>query len=112
MARVLNPTSTIKISLGIQPNGRVQKFFTHECRRRMDKYVPMDTGMLRDNVRESSDYIEYNQPYANYQYKGVSTNGKAFNYTTPGTGSYWDKKMMSAEGQQLVETVQRYVEGK
>ena len=46
----LKPISEIKANLGIEPNGRVQKFFTNACRNHMDKYVPKDTGMLRENV--------------------------------------------------------------
>lgn len=109
--RVLNSISEIKIALGIENNGRVQKFFTHECRRRMDKYVPYDTGMLRTNVRENINYIDYNQTYAEPMYKGI-VRGKEITYHTPGTGSYWDKRMLSAEREKLVNTVQKYVEGK
>ena len=38
--------------------------------------------------------------------------GKPLNYRTPGTGSYWDKKMVSAEIQDVVKEVQDYIGGK
>ena len=108
----MQPTSRIMIHLGIEPNGRVQKFFTNTCRKHMDKYVPMDNGDLRTNISVKSDSITYESPYARYQYYGVREDGthKVENYTTPGTGTYWDKKMVSAEMQDVVREVQKYVD--
>jgi hypothetical protein len=105
------PTSVIKARLGIEPNGRVQKFFTNTCYRHMDKYVPMDNGDLRTNVDIESDFIVYESPYAHAQYVGY-TNGPVRNYTTPGTGPYWDRRMKSAEMQDVVKEVQDYIGGK
>ena len=107
----MKPTSVIKARLGIEPNGRIQKFFTNTCYRHMDKYVPMDTGTLRENVTLTEDTITYEQPYAGYQYYGERKDGshKVVRYTTPGTGPYWDKRMVSAEMQDVVKEVQDYV---
>ena len=112
MAFKMQPTSVIKARLGIEQNGRVQKFFQNTCYKAMDKYVPMDKGDLRTIVDLSnSQYIIYEMPYARYQYYGEREDGshKVVNYTTPGTGPYWDKKMWSAEGQDVVKEVQDYV---
>ena len=108
----LKPTSQIKARLGLEPNGRVQKFLTNTCYKHMDKYVPRDEGNLRTIVDIKADSITYESPYAKYQYYGVSKNGKPLNYRTPGTGDYWDKRMVSAEMQNVVEEVQNYVGGK
>lgn len=110
----LKPTSQIKARLGIEPNGRVQKFFTNTCYKHMDKYVPMDKGNLRTNVDVQPSTITYESPYAKYQYYGERADGshKVQNYTTPGTGPYWDKRMVSAEMQDVVKEVQNYVGGK
>ena len=105
----MQPTSVIKARLGIEPNGRVQKFFTNTCYRYMDKYVPKDTGLLRENVTIESNRITYEQPYAHAQYIGEVNGGQVVNYTTPGTGPYWDKRMVSAEIQDVVAEVQNYV---
>ena len=107
----MRPISVIHASLGIEPNGRVQKFFTNTCYRYMDKYVPMDFGDLRTNVDIGSDYIAYLSPYAHYQYIGHREDGshQVVNYTTPGTGPYWDNQMVSAEMQDVIEEVQNYV---
>ena len=107
----MNPTSVIKARLGIEPNGRVQKFFTNTCYKHMDKYVPKDDGNLRTNVSIETDKVIYESPYAEYQYYGQREDGthKVQHYTTPGTGPYWDKRMVSAEMQDVVEEVQDYV---
>ena len=110
----LKPTSQIKARLGIEPNGRVQKFFTNTCYKHMDKYVPMREGNLRTIVDVKSDSITYESPYARYQYYGMREDGSHVvnNYTTPGTGPYWDKRMVSAEMQDVVKEVQDYIGGK
>lgn len=110
----LKPVSTIKANLGLEPNGRVQKFFTNTCYKHMDKYVPRDDGNLRTIVDIQPDSITYEQEYARYQYYGMRDDGSRVvkNYTTPGTGPYWDKRMVSAEMQDVVKEVQEYVGGR
>lgn len=110
----LKPTSEIKAHLGLEPNGRVQKFFTNTCYKYMDKYVPQDNGDLRTIVDIQPDSITYESPYAEYQYYGMRKDGTHVvkNYTTPGTGTYWDKRMVSAEMQDVVKEVQDYIGGK
>lgn len=107
----LKPISTIKAKLGIEPNGGTQSFFTNTCYRHMDKYVPQETGMLRRTTTIDVDSITYEQPYAHAQYVGIVNGGQVKNYTTPGTGPYWDKRMVSAEMQDVVREVQAYIGG-
>lgn len=107
----MQPTSKIVARLGLEPNGRVQKFFTNTCYKHMDKYVPMDEGNLRTIVDIQPSWITYEMPYAHAQYIGY-TRGPVRNYTTPGTGPYWDKRMVSAEMKDVVKEVQDYVGGK
>ena len=110
----IKPTSVIMAQLGIEPNGRVRRFFTNTCYKHMDKYVPMDEGNLRTNVDIRTNSITYESPYARYQYYGVREDGthKVEHYTTPGTGTYWDKKMWSAEKQSVIKKVQNYIGGR
>ena len=114
----LKPTSVIKAKLGLEPNGRVQRFFTNTCYKHMDKYVPMSdlesAGNLRTIVDIQPSYIVYESPYARYQYYGVREDGthQVQHYTTPGTGTYWDKRMWSAEGKEVVNEVQKLFGGK
>lgn len=108
----IKPISEIKIRLGVEPGGRVQRYFQSACYRYMDKYVPMDQGDLRTNVDLSDpNYIIYESPYARYQYYGVREDGSHVvrNYTTAGTGPYWDKQMVSAEIRDLEKEVQTYI---
>ena len=79
----LKPISEIKADLGIEPNGKVQKYFTERCYQHMDIYVPKDTGALRETVVKGTDYIKYNVPYAHAQYVGIVHGSPVKNYTTP-----------------------------
>lgn len=106
MPLYMQPTSTIKASLGLDKNGRVLRYFQNSCYKHMDKYVPMRNGDLRTDVDLSNpNYIIYEMPYAHPQYVGYTT-GPVKNYTTPGTGPYWDKKMWAVEGGTVVREVQ------
>lgn len=82
MGVVIKPTSVIKVRLGLEPNGRVQKFFTNTCYKHMDKYVPYRDGNLRTIVDIQPDSITYESPYAHAQYVGF-TKGEVRHYTTP-----------------------------
>ena len=115
MPTYLKPTSVIKASLGINPNGKVSQFFTNQCAKRMNKYIPEGyTSNLRTVVDIQTNTITYEMPYAHYQYVGMREDGThaVKKYTTPGTGPYWDKRMWTAEGQNIIQEVQKYIEGK
>ena len=106
----IKPVSEIKSRLGIQPNGAVQKYFTNACAKHMDKYVPMREGVLRQ-YHIMDTFIVYETPYAKYQYYGMRRDGSHVvkNYTTPGTGSYWDERMKSAEMQDIEKELQGFI---
>lgn len=111
----MQPTSIIKARLGIEPNGKVQKYFTKRCADYMDKYVPFDKGNLADYHIEDN-LIVYEQPYAKYQYYGMRKDGsREINPDNrdrtkhPLANTYWDKRMVSAEMQDLVKEVQDYI---
>lgn len=110
----MNPTSTIKLRLGINPNGPVQRFATRTCRIHMDKYVPYKTGHLAREVVEEPNAVNYVSPYAKYQYYGIRSDGthEVKHYSTPGTGKYWDKRMWSAEGNEVISEIQNYIGGR
>lgn len=85
----------------MQKNGNAQLFLSNECFRRMDKYVPKDTGLLKGTVTVRPGSVTYEQEYAHRQY--TTNKGKGIR------GKYWDKKMLSAEKPMLVKDVQNYV---
>lgn len=129
MAVKMLPTSTIKARLGIEPNGRVQKFLANSCKKHMEKYVPYREGNLRRVVTTTASSVTYEMPYAHYQYQGIlyvdpdtkSSYAKKDAIKIPtstplkyhgGGGSHWDKKMVSAEIGDVVKEVQQYIGGK
>lgn len=114
MPVVINSLDKIKQRLKINSNGPAQAFMTKTCYKHMDKYVPKDIGNLRTNVSIDKNKITYESPYASYQYYGQREDGshKVKNYTTPGTGPYWDKRMISVEMQDVVKEVQDFIGGK
>lgn len=127
---------TIKARLGINPNGAVQRKLQESCYRHMDKYVPYREGNLRRDVDLSDPTrIVYNSPYARYMYYGkkmVMSNGKSafyspdygfwskkgekktlteepLKYHTANTGPYWDRRMMSAEKEEIIKELQDFI---
>jgi hypothetical protein len=88
----LKPVGEIKANLGIEPNGRIQKFFTETCYKHMDKYVPQDLGDLRTIVNIQADSITYESPYAHAQYIGIVNGSPVKNYTTPRNRTILGKK--------------------
>lgn len=85
---------------GMQKNGDTQLFLANTCFRRMQKYVPFDTGALSTTVTVKPGSVTYEQPYAHKQY--TTNKGKGIR------GKYWDKKMVSAEKELIVKEVESY----
>lgn len=115
MKVIMKPVSVIEAQLGIQNGGPAHKYFTERCYAYMNKYVPYDPqhggDHLRENVELEVDKIIYNMPYAKIQYYGI-IHGKQVpeeNYTTEGTGPYWDRQMWSAEKGDLLKEMQDYI---
>ena len=112
----IKPTSTIIRRLGLEPNGKVQKFFTSACAEHMDKYVPFEEGTLADYYIEGN-YIVYHQPYAEYQYYGqrkdgshkINPDNRDRSKNSLAT-SYWDKKMVTAEMIDIEKEVQERID--
>ena len=85
----------------MQKGGSAQLFLSNECFRRMEKYVPWETGNLATTVTVRPGSVTYEQEYAHRQY--TTNKGKGLR------GKYWDKKMLSAEKPMLVKDVEKYV---
>ena len=111
MSVTMKPVSFIKARLKVQPRGTAQVFLTATCVKAMDKYIPMDNGDLRSNISLERDSVTYESPYAKYQYYGQREDGTHVvkNYTTPGTGPYWDKRMISAEGDKIMKDLEKFI---
>ena len=105
--------SQIKKELGLEPNGRVQRAFQMACSKAMDRFVPMSdlesAGDLRTNVDLSNPKkIIYESPYAHAQYVGLTT-GPVRNYTTAGTGPYWDLRMWTSRKDEVIRAVKNEI---
>lgn len=116
----MKPASVIKARLGIEPQGKAHAFFTAECARQMDAFVPFDKGNLAGSVIENgnitenvtTDSITYNQKYASVVYYGIRK-GKPITIKTSKHSKatkYWDKAMWTAKSQDIIDAVQKYVE--
>lgn len=129
------PVSVIKTRLGIERYGPVHKNFASNCRDRMNaRYVPEYNGFLTGTSFVNANCnIVYPQPYAHYLYVGKlyvdpKTKKGAFYsedygywsrpgvkkeptdtdliYHKSGTGPYWDRKMVSAEIEDIIKETQ------
>ena len=85
---------------GMQEKGNTRLFLANTCFRRMQKYVPFDTGALSTTVTVEPGSVTYEQPYAHKQY--TTNKGKGIR------GKYWDRKMVANEKNQLAKEVENY----
>ena len=101
----MKPIHTIELDLGISSSGAKQRELTNIVYRYMYKYVPFsgDTQKihLRENVSLTNDSITFKTDYAKRMYYGE----ESWNWTTPGTGPYWDEKMLTAERNDIIKEV-------
>lgn len=112
----INSLEEIKRRLNIQTGGSAHAYFTELCFQKMDKFVPMRNGDLATIVDVQTDSITYQSPYASYQYFGVRKDGtRQINEANrdrskhPLASSYWDRKMISADMNDIVEQVGNYI---
>lgn len=85
---------------GMQEGGDTQLFLANTCFRRMQKYVPFDTGALSTTATVRPGSVTYEQQYAHKQY--TTNKGKGIR------GKYWDKKMVANEKGLIVKEVEAY----
>lgn len=85
---------------GMQEGGKTELFLANDCFRRMQKYVPFDTGALSTTATVKARSVTYEVPYAHKQY--TTNKGKGIR------GKYWDKKMIANERDVLTREVENY----
>jgi hypothetical protein len=79
-----------------------------EWHRLYSPYVPMDTGMLTDEVRISPKKIVHVTPYAQYQYNGDSHNFRHDKH--PKASAKWDLAAEPTQRPKLEKAVQGYID--
>ena len=65
-------TAAIMRRRGLGGDNRAQIYLASQVKNKADKYVPMQSGFLKNNAKVSSDgsTLTYPGPYAHYLYKG------------------------------------------
>ena len=114
------PTAEILKARGLGSDTGARKYLASEVKRLCDPYVPMQQGMLKNNVTIANDgsHIVYTQPYAHYQYYGKVMAGRApKKYTgddltyhgAPMRGPNWDKRMLADKSKDLENSLDAYI---
>ena len=134
----LDPQAII-IKAGVNPGGKVNAYATQRVAEHMDKYIPYRSGGLAYDTRTiETDKIIYKAPYAHYMYVGevmgpsipIKENGvlvgffskkgekkqytgREIEYTKSAgheyAGPYWEKRMWSAEKNDVIREIQDFV---
>lgn len=111
-------------------NDKLWLFSATEWNKLISKYVPMETGNLRNNVILRPKEIEYKSNYAHYLYKGilmVGTNGSPWaekgdtkHYTTTAlnykknmnvlASKEWDVAAKPTQSPKLITAMQKYID--
>ena len=109
----MEKTQKILLKRYINKNGKAQQRFTAIVAKKMNNYVPFDTGRLKDmTCTISGTKIIYNAPYAKKQYysnRGAGKQGTSFGGLR---GRLWDKRMWTREGDTIVKSIAEFCGGK
>lgn len=88
-------------------NDRVRMFAHNELYRLSNKYVPMQTGYLAQNVEITPKYVRYKAPYAARMYYGVGFRFRKNKH--PLATAMWDKVAMQTQRDKLTRAVEAYM---
>lgn len=102
---------------GFDKNGKVQLFHTNNVSRRIEKFMPKQSGALRGRLKQihNGSEIKVNGRYAKYQFYGMVMVGRAPKRATSkplqyGTGGpHWDKALVAEEGKVIEAELQAYI---
>ena len=86
---------------GLQKDGSASLFLANTCFRRMEKYVPWQTGNLATTVTVKPGKVIYEQEYAHRQF--ISNKGKGIR------GKRWDLAVKNNESHQIAQEVEKYI---
>lgn len=116
-------TDEILRSRGLGSSHDAERYLASEVLRLSDPYTPFQQGTLKAGQVNpgSPTTIEYNTPYAHYQWAGMAMGGRAPKHYTgksltysggPMRGKEWTKRMMADRGAEVVKSLAVYVGGK
>ena len=109
----MDDTGKILLKRSLNKDGQAQEFFTKECAKWMNNYVPFKTGRLKDMMVEiETSKIIYKAPYAKRQYYTNKGLGKQGNSVGGLRGKYWDRRMWNDKSNEIVKSVAQFVGGR
>ena len=98
----------IRSRRGLGSSHRARICLAQSVRSRCDKYVPFDTGYLKNSAEIAPDgsKITYSAPYAKEQYYGN------YHHSDPNRGKFWDRRMLAGEKDGLLADVKTVTGGR
>lgn len=109
----MDPTQKILLKRSLNENGKAQQYFTKQVAKYMNNYVPYDTGNLKDiTCTVKTKQIVYNAPYSRKVYYTNKGNGKQGTSHGGLRGSYFDRRMWNQRGDEIVQSVAKFIGGK
>lgn len=107
----LNSDEKILAKRKLQKGGEGQIFFTKQCAKWMNNYVPFSSGRLKDmSVEIGVDFVKYNTDYAKKQYYKNSGNGKKNKAGI--RGKLWDKRMWIDKSTNIIKALANFIGGR
>lgn len=98
-----------KILDRILSNRKLGLFAAETCARHMNKFIPMDTGMLSQNFITQPFKVIYTSPYAHRVFYGEHF--KFNKELHPLATAHWDKATSSASGRQIAKEIETFIKG-
>ena len=106
----LDNTNKILAKRKLEKGGEAQIFFTKQCAKWMNNYVPFLTGRMKDDsVEIGVDYVKYSTPYARKQY--YTNNGGGIKNRSGLRGKLWDKRMWPDKKGTIIKSTADFVGG-
>ena len=103
----------LKIVDSITNNDQLGLFLAATWKRYMDKYVPVDQGMLYQTADATKPFeVSYIQNYSHYQWEGLSKSGKKLRYSKeqhPLAQSHWEKAAYKDNVDNVAKEVKEYL---
>lgn len=103
----------LKIVDSITNNDQLGLFLAATWKRYMDKYVPLDQGMLYQTADATKPFeVSYIQNYSHYQWEGLSKSGKKLRYSKeqhPLAQSHWEKAAYKDNVDNVAKEVTEYL---
>ena len=110
---MMKDTQRILLARSLNKNGEGQSYFTKECAKAFDNYVPFLTGRLKNmSVSLSTSKITYSAQYASAQFYNNKGMGKQGTSLGGLRGKHWSARSWIDNGDTIVKSVARFCGGR